>query len=166
MTDFWGNADGDEKKAFAGGFTIIPEGTEVIAEVNKAVLDESGSFGPYYSLSWKIIDGEYKNRLVFQSIPVFDKDVIKAETAKNLFMFLFKTLQVHVPPNAPTDMDLLPMIGKLALIKIGAWTNKDGKTKNVIREVHAHGDVSRGTIESAFSRNADVAKTLDGDIPF
>jgi hypothetical protein len=166
MNDFWGNADGDEKKAFVSGFSPIPDGTEALAEINKAFLDEKGAFGPSYQVTWRITEGEYKGRLIFQAIGAFDQDKVRAERAKNMLMYLFNTFKLHVPPHAPKDADLAPMVGRIASIVVGEWINKEGKTKNVIREVHASDKVSHGTIESAFSRNQHVAPVLDNDIPF
>lgn len=166
MNDFWGNADGDEKKAFSTGFQPLPDGTEAIAQLDKAEFDESGKFGPLYNLTWKIVDGEYTNRLVFQALGVFDQDEVRATRAKNLLMYLFKLFNVSVPARAPTTQDLSTMVGRLALIKVGVWVNKEGKAKNVINEIHTHGDAQLSAIESAFSRNPVNNTKPEDDIPF
>lgn len=160
MTGWWGEVTGDPKKAFTGGFEPIPEGEMVTAELSKAELTESEKFGAQYEFGWKINDGDFKNRLVFQKIKAFDSDLIKAEKAQEMLMLLFKLFHVNPTVNAPTNHDLAHMLGRVATLKVGKW-NIEGKSGNFVREVH-DGKLMQG----AMSRNQSSDPISVDDVPF
>ena len=165
MSNWWGKATGTPEAAFTTGFKQIPEGTFALSELTKAELFESDGRDPVYSLTWKIADGEYKNRLVFQKIKAFDADELKAGMAKEMLLLLFHMFKVTEPKEAPTDSDFYPMLGKLAMLKIGAW-KMDGKEGNFVREVHAA--EMPGQPHSALNNLDRVGKSVVGldDVPF
>lgn len=162
MSNWWGSADGDASKAFSTGFELIPDGAFLVCEVKEARLRESQEHGRSYQLHWRVLDGEFKGRVIFHTIKAFDPDENKSLKARNMLMLLFKMFNVNPPENAPTDRDFHPMAGKVAAIKVGAW-HIDGKSGNFVREVHEAGATS-GRIESAFSTPAPTVHA--DDIPF
>lgn len=175
---FWQSPTGKEltgsaEDSFSNGFTPIPDGTIAVAMIKLIEFVENEGYDPRYSVRWKIADGEFKNREVFQNIYAFDKDPDRALKAKNMLMRLYK-LCGHKPThsNAPTTLDLAPMQGSLCTIKIGMYVGKDGKKRNSLEEVHessyAPEPVKDDLFDSAFSRNKNAgAPNLESDdVPF
>ncbi len=160
---------GSAEDSFSGGFTPIPDGTIAVAMVQSFELSENDGFDPRYQVKWKIADGDFKNRQIFQNIFAFDKDPERAEKAKNMLMRIYK-LCSHQPThsNAPTNADLAPMQGSLCTIKIGMYVGKDGKKRNSLEEVHESSYAPEGLFDSALSRNKTPgAPSLDlDDVPF
>jgi hypothetical protein len=163
---------GSAEDSFNSGFSPIPDGTVAVAMIKSFEFVESAEYDPKYQVRWKIADGEFKNREVFQNIYAFDKDPERNEKAKNMMMRIYK-LCGHKPShnNAPTNQDLAPMQGSLCTIKIGMYVGKDGKKRNSLDEVHesnyAPEQPAEGLYDSALSRNrTGGAPVDDSDIPF
>ncbi len=163
---------GSAEDSFSNGFSPIPDGTIAVAMIKSFEFVESAEYQPRYSVRWKIAEGEFKNREIFQNIYAFDKEPERAEKAKNMMMRIYK-LCGHKPShsNAPTSQDLAPMQGSLCTIKIGMYVGKDGKKRNSLEEVHESSYVptepSEGLYDSALSRNKHSADSIaDADIPF
>ena len=162
--DFWADATGDEKDAFAGGFTLIPENTTAIAEIQTATLVDDKD--KYYEFTWQIIDGEHAGRKLWQKVQVFNKNADKAKRAKNMLMLLFRLCSITPPKGAPGDLDLMPFQGKLCSLLIRQW-HIEGKEGNYVAEVHAADyKPAVSVIDSAFSRNPANAKPAEDEIPF
>src|ERR1051326_7534496 len=127
---------GESKDAFSGNFGIIPDGTTALASIQKFILDESGKF-PIFNITWKIVDGDYKGRVVFQKIHAFDEKPSKSDRAKNMLMLIFKLVDYKPShDNVPNNDDLCPMQGKILGIKIQEYCTNDGKQGNYVSEVH------------------------------
>ena len=167
---------GDAEVSFAGFFKIIPDGTTARAAIK---LFESGPI--FYQITWKITDGEFKNREVRQKINVFEMNPDKAQRALNMLMRIYKICG-HKPTHseAPTDADLLPMVGFVCGIKIQEWSmlRPDGTMAegNWVAEVHpADAEFIVETGIKQVSRPGDSALTrhsrgnevkLVDDLPF
>lgn len=163
---------GSAEDSFNSGFSPIPDGTIAVAMVKSFEFVESAEYEPKFQVRWKIADGEFKNREIFQNIYAFDKEPERAEKAKNMMMRIYK-LCGHKPghSNAPTNQDLAPMQGCMCTIKIGMYVGKDGKKRNSLEEVHESNYIaeqpSEGLYDSAFSRNKHSTDSMaDADIPF
>lgn len=192
MSSFYGGATGDPSKAFVQDFTTIPEGTRALATVKafEVVNKEATQYGDatkFFQVTWKLIDGEFKNREVTQKIKCFDGKPEQIERAKNMLVLIMKLCD-YIPThdNEPTTQELSMMRGKVVGIVIGEWSmpKQDGSgviDGNFIREVHpSNGFVAETGVktevtytpaaESAFSRDKarrDAPKDdLDSDIPF
>ena len=163
---FWDGITGSEKDAFSDDFEAIPAGTELAAEITDVKVSTGGKF--YYQFTWKVVGGEFENRLLWQYLSVKDEKPMKAKRDKNVLMYLYKTIaKLPIPNVEPNEGDLVPFIGKRAKLLIDEYDgkNKKGETvsKNKIAEVHP----LEGGIQSMFSRAAEVVKdTADDGIPF
>lgn len=167
MTEFWENITGSEQDAFAPNFTAIPEGTHAVAEIKVVEFLQPQDKRPMYEVKWKIVGGDFKNRMIFQKIRCFDEDESKAIRQRNILMLLFKTANVPIPAGQPLNHDLAHFQGRICNIKIGLMKADDGKEYNFVREIHSADYVPVSPVDSAFSRNASRPMGLPDDgIPF
>lgn len=178
--------DGSEKNSFASGSgAVIPNGTTAPAIINGFEL-KTFNGNSYYQVDWKIIDGDFVNRHVWQNIYPFEEDADRQARALNMMMRLFKLAEVKLTHDmAPTNEDLYPMLNKQMGIKIGVWKSKEGDRppKNVINEVHkfdAEFVTATGAADIEFTKRpsstvdgfapppqvSSVDAFIDGDIPF
>jgi hypothetical protein len=163
---------GSAEDSFNSGFSPIPDGTVAVAMIKSFEFVESAEYDPKYQIRWKIADGEFKNREVFQNIYAFDKDPERNEKAKNMMMRIYKLCgHIITQPSQPTNQDLAPMQGSLCMIKIGMYVGKDGKKRNSLDEVHesnyAPEQPAEGLYDSALSRHrSNAAPVNESDIPF
>lgn len=167
MNNFWEGVTGDEKKAFAGGFELIPDGTVAVAEIQAFSFLSDPEKGSMYEVKWKIIGNDYNGRILFQKIRAFDANEDKAKRARNMLMLMFNMFDIGLSHSeAPKSDDLIAFQGKVASILIKTW-DQGGKSGNWVSEVHPSDYVApvvSGTIESAFSRNPRPVG--NEDLPF
>lgn len=180
--------DGSEENAFTQTFEVIPNGTTAIAMVKtiiKKTIDNYDKF--FYEITWKIVEGDFKNQEVKQKLKLFDEEPQKADRAVNMLVRIYNICSYKpAHDNAPMIEDLVPLIGKLCGIKIQEWSfpKEDGTFAegNWVSEVHAPdanfkaetaprvAKVKRTPPESMLTRN--VGKTtfngelIDDDILF
>lgn len=174
--------DGNPQNAFLPEFKTIPDGTTAPAMIKSYVLVEKvnqldGSEEAYYEVTYKIVDGEFKNREVRQKIKPFNGKPEAIDRALNMMELLYKLCDYRPShDNAPLDADLLPMNGKIVGIKIGVWS-VGGKDGNMVREIHKADAsfvtktgvapvVKSGAPESALNRNKGAQYAPDDGIPF
>lgn len=159
--------------AFAGSFSIIPDGTTSTAMI-KSFEQKEFDGDKFYQITWKIVSTAFKGQEVRQKIAAFDTKPEKAQRALNMLMMIYK-LCAHTPThsNAPTTDDLKPMCGKVFGIKIQEWA-LNGKEGNFVSEVHAADaefkpevGVKQERVVSVPARNTDAELlNLDEDLPF
>jgi len=190
---FYGGATGDPSKAFVQDFTTIPEGTKALATIKafEVVNKEATQYGDatkFFQVTWKLVDGDFKNREVIQKIKCFEGKPEQIERAKNMLVLLMKLCD-YTPThnNEPTTQELSMMRGKIVGIVIGEWSmpKQDGSGNlegNFVREAHPSKDFESETgvktevtytpsLDSAFSRDkarrdAAAKDELDSDVPF
>lgn len=67
----------------SNSFEVIPDNTKALAVITNAEWREANEYnGKHISLTWDIVEGEFKGRKVFQKIKLFESDkdkVIKAQ---------------------------------------------------------------------------------------
>lgn len=187
---FWisqvGKLDGTPESAFTKTNRIIPDNTMVLAMIKKFELAEYNG-NQFHQITWKIVDGEFKNQEVRQKIHTFDLDNNKRHRGLNMMMLIFKMFNESPKSNdAPTTEELNMFCGKIAGIKVNEFPRDDGKTGNWVSEVHAAAgfkpeqgvklEVTAAVVssnnaapmDSAFSRNqrTQTVSGIDDDLPF
>lgn len=181
---------GDEASSFAGNsgkFRSLPDNTIATAMIKNASLNEYNG-EKCYQIVYGLVDGDFKGAEVKQRISPFDIDDKRAERNLNMFMRLFKLCDIKLTHDeAPTDIDMAPLRGKLLCIKIGNGIIQ-GQDRTWVREVHLSGTLETITgntqirtvhpelpvmqtqsvngVESALTRNKNVVPEMDDDIPF
>lgn len=169
--------DGSERNAFSSNTgSLIPNGTTASAIINNFELKEFNG-NRYYQVDWKIIDGDFVNRHVWQNIYPFEEDADRQARALNMMCRLLKLAEVELTHDmAPTNEDLYPTLNKPMGIKIGVWKDKnsDKPPKNIINEVHrldadfvtATGVTDVEVIRKPLSANVGDNSGFEFDIPF
>lgn len=202
MDNFWVSSTGAAitglaKDSFLKDFTVIPDKTSCEAFVKSFLLTEKQDkhgkvLDTYFEITWKIVNGDFKNQEVSQKLKVFSGKPESIDRNKNMLMLVMKLFEfkpTHM--GTPTNMELSTMNNKMASIVIGEWEMpKDDGTGmmygNNVREVHPVGTIptetgvkretavvtaapTREPLDSALSRQRAHAQnaTSDGsDIPF
>lgn len=68
-------------------FEVIPDNTKALAIINSAEWREANEFNAkHISLTWEIVEGEFKGRKVFQKIKLFETDKAKALKAQKMLI--------------------------------------------------------------------------------
>lgn len=136
---FWNTSDNQQATETdgnvdngGGNLEPIPGNTLLRAMVSEAGFDEYEG-DQYIKLRWDVVDGEYKGRVIFHKLRVFDSDPKKADKAKRMLAAIAynaggKLLEIA----EPTDADLqLHLVNKPMLIKVQVWEieTDSGETK-------------------------------------
>jgi hypothetical protein len=176
---------GSEENSFTSNFRSLPDNTQAVAMI-KSFKENEYLGDKFYQIIWKLLDGDFANSEVKQSIRVFDADDYKAQTALNMMFRIFKLCN-HTKEytNPPTNEDLAELRGCILSIKIGNGIIGDRDT-TWVREVWKEGEIEtctgetkivtsapsqtshdREPMDSALSRNAQAKQSApDDDIPF
>lgn len=167
---------GSEAASFASNFLQIPDNTTANAKI-KSFEPKEFDGQKSFQIVWVLLDGDYRNAMVKQSITPYAPETVKSDRAKEMFVRLYNLCDLKPKhANEPTKEDLKAFEGKTCSIKIGNGIIQ-GVERTWVREVHpanhlpvetGHTPVTVGMpIESAFSRNNKAPDlSLDGDIPF
>lgn len=192
MTNFWNSGTGKQatgaaEDAFMKEFTIIPSNTIATAGVVKVDYVEKtfeDNVQKFYEVTYKIIDGEFKNREVTQKIKPFTGSPEQIDRNLNMFLLLLNLCH-YIPAhdNPPSETELRALYGRTVSIKIREWhlPKRDGSGMmdgNFVAEIYAANSIPTATgeyeeikpitkypVESALNRNA-TSNALDNDIPF
>lgn len=111
---------------------LLPVGEYVAQIVEAAVMQPKNGDGYYVALTWKIIDGDYEGRQVWQRITF----VHSAEQAQTFGRKTFKDLTVALGIDEHVE-DVEVLLFKPAKIKVGVETDKNGQydPKNVVKRI-------------------------------
>lgn len=71
----------------SNSFEVIPDNTKALAIISAAEWREANEYGAkHISLTWEIVEGEFKGRKVFQKIKLFETDKAKALKAQKMLI--------------------------------------------------------------------------------
>ncbi len=116
---YWDNASDEAvKESGKTGFAVIPNDTNALAIIENVCLKKWQDNPEYVSVEWVLIDGEFKNRHIWQSLRIDDEDEAKANRARNTLLKIYEIAGAKKPNDRPSNMELFPLIGKQAGIKI------------------------------------------------
>lgn len=151
-----------------GDFDPIPNNTQLKSIIEEAKWDEYED-DKYISLKWTVIDGEFKNRKIFQKIKVFEKDPKKADKAKTMLAAIDSNAggALMAAGVMPDDMSLsINLMNKPMAIIVAIWkmdVNGESKTGNWIKAVAPLNAPAPKTDEPA---PKPLSKDFDPDIGF
>lgn len=177
---------GDAESSHVANFSTIPDGTQAPAQIKSFTLVAPTQSYPKqcYEIQFKIVGGDYKNRESKMKIKCFDDKVTVSDRGINLLKRVYDLCNYQPSHDAaPTNQDLIPMMGKVMGIKIAEFVTTNNKTGepingNYVSEIHkadAAFETITGTklevvtshVDTAFSRNAVTGLPLDDSgIPF
>lgn len=174
MNDFFNLSDGsavEEATSFDGGggnFDPIPSGTEAKAFIQEAKWKEASQYNDFefISLKWKICEGEYNNRVVFQKVKVCEADQEKRDKALKMLSaidMIAGSPSLRDVQGKPTDRDLAScLLQKPMAIMLQAYDFNDNKG-NWVSAVSKLGDAPLRKPEVA---PIATASDFDEDVGF
>lgn len=139
----------------------IPDNTKVIAVVEEAKYDTAKVFGTeieheILSLRWKVIEGEYKNRVIFQKLhclPGSDQDKREKAIAMLLAIDFNAGGKIAALQRDPTEIDFATAFNMRPMIlRLRVWETED-KSK------------SGNWIDGVFNRSATQATPAQQQAP-
>ena len=148
-----------------GNLAPIPEGTKVRAIITEAKWDTYEGVR-YIKLRWDVADGEYKKRVIFQKIKVFESSPEKADRQRAMLAaidFNAGGRLAKLDKDEPSDVDLASALcNKVMVIRLGVWEMGD-KSGNWINAVQ--GATQQAPAPQA-APAAPAQANYDYDIPF
>jgi len=176
MSNFWLV---DDKEVKSGDFTlqgkveVIPSNTNCIAMIEEAKWDEYKD-EEYISLKWKVLQpAEYKNRVIFQKIKVYENDENKAKKAQNMLLAINYNAKgnLHELQGAPTATELQKALcNKLMQINVQVWKMQgdDGSDRegNWIAAVKPKGDGVPDKVIKVEAENIAMSEEDESDAAF
>lgn len=172
---FWQTSD-NQKIDTSGKFEIgggepIPANTALKVMITEASWDEYEGERSI-KLRWDVIDGEYKNRVIFQKLRVLDADGKKKDKALRMLAAIDANAggKLLALGREPSDMDLASsLLNKPMWIKVQVWEFND-KKGNWVAAVSGGGSAKAAPAPAPEPAPAPAAATsgggFDEDIPF
>ena len=181
MDNFWETEEPisttGEFETGGGNFEPIPAGTQLIAAIKDAMIDNTEHDGDFIKLQWGVLDGEYKNRVVFQKIHVFSDDAKKAEKAKRMLAAIDANcggalMKARVEPTGESLRASL--LAKPMYITVMVWEMEGDKGFMSGNWVNAVAPMRKGTTTAPApatkpkqrASTPPPAEEFDDDIPF
>lgn len=166
---FWQTSDNQQidtsGKFEVGGGEPIPANTVLKAMITEASWDEYQGERTI-KLRWDVIDGQYKNRVVFHKIRAADADAKKRDKAVRMLAAIDANAggKLFALGREPSDMDLAGcLLNKPMHIKVQTW-EIDGKSGNWVAAVS--GSASGSVPAPQAAKPAVAASDYDADVPF
>ena len=172
MSNFWETSEGVEIKSTGefesggGNFQPIPDNTQALAMIEKATWNEYEG-EDYINIKWLLLHPEqYKGRIVFQKIKIYEPDPKKSDTAKRMLAAIDANAGSPLAKlrQAPTPIQLIALQEKQMLIKIMVWENND-KSGNWVSSV-APKPVKAAPKPVKAAPKPGVADDFDDEIPW
>lgn len=179
MDNFWETEEPisttGEFETGGGNFEPIPAGTQLIAAIKDAMIDNTERDGDFIKLQWGVLDGEYKNRVVFQKIHVFSDDAKKAEKAKRMLAAIDANcggalMKARVEPTGESIRAAL--LAKPMYITVMVWEMEGDKGLMSGNWVNSVAPMRKGTPAATTAKPKQRAATpppaeeFEDDIPF
>ncbi len=139
MSTFWSEEEAQtangEFDGGGGNFEPIPAGTQLIAAIKDAKIKSPKDDDDFIELQWSVLDGEFKNRAIFQKVRVFDQDQKKADKARKMLAAIDANcggtlVKARVEPTG--DMIRAALLGKPMRIVVEIWETENAQTGALI----------------------------------
>lgn len=136
---FWTLSNNEEAKggdfeSAGGNFEPIPDGTKVIASVEEVALNNYEG-EDYFNVKWRVLEGEFINRIIFQKLKVFSNDSKVRDKAITVLASIDSNAggKLMAAGKEPTEMSMASaLLNKPMILLLRVWeTDADntGKTK-------------------------------------
>lgn len=175
---FWNLSDGKEAEAkndfeMGGGFEVIPDGTRVLAAVEEC-KDDEWEGERFFSLKWRILDGEYKNRIIFQKLKVFSQKEKQRDNAVTMLAAIDANAggKLMSSGKEPTDFAIASALANRPMILLlRVWESDDKqKSGNYVAGVFGRQQNKAAPAPKSKSSTKQVDEEppvdYDSDIPF
>lgn len=124
MASLSGYYNTDDKPA---SFDALPAGDYIAAIVDSKMKTTKAGTGEYLSLTWEIMEGEYKGRKLFENLNLQNPNPKAQEIARGSFAAIRKATNVLNPQDS-VDLHNIPVA-----IKVGGKKDEAGEIQNVIK---------------------------------
>lgn len=154
----------------SNSFEVIPDNTKALAVITNAEWREANEYNAkHISLTWDIVEGEFKGRKVFQKIKLFESDKDKVIKAQKMLIAIDANCKGAIAQAGvePTVQGLASLLHSPMYIMIKEY-EMNGNKGNWICAVSER---KRGSQQPQQQQNAPVAgqeppMDFDDDIPF
>lgn len=171
---FWNLSDGkavESKSEFelGGGFEVIPDGSRVLAAVEEC-KDDQWEGERFFNLKWRILEGEYKNRIIFQKLKVFSSKEKQRDNAITMLAAIDANAggKLMASGKEPTDFAIASALANRPMILLlRVWESEDKqKTGNYVAGVFGRQQTKAATATKQSSPSNEPPMDFDDDIPF
>ena len=150
-------------------FEVIPDNTKALAIINSAEWREANEFNAkHISLTWEIVEGEFKGRKVFQKIKLFESDKAKALKAQKMLIAIDANCKGAIAAAGvePTIQGLQSLLHSPMFIHIKTWEMGDNKGNWVAAVSERKKGQQAQPTQQTQSQEPSVAFDDSEDIPF
>lgn len=171
---FWNLSDGkavESKSEFelGGGFEVIPDGSRVLAAVEEC-KDDHWEGERFFNLKWRILEGEYKNRIIFQKLKVFSSKEKQRDNAITMLAAIDANAggKLMASGKEPTDFAIASALANRPMILLlRVWESEDKqKTGNYVAGVFGRQQTKASTAPKQSAPSNEPPIDFDSDVPF
>lgn len=171
---FWNLSDGKavgSKSEFelGGGFEVIPDGSRVLAAVEEC-KDDQWEGERFFNLKWRILEGEYKNRIIFQKLKVFSSKEKQRDNAITMLAAIDANAggKLMASGKEPTDFAIASALANRPMILLlRVWESEDKqKTGNYVAGVFSRQQTKASTAPKQSAPSSEQTMDFDSDVPF
>lgn len=177
---FWNLSDGKEAEAkndfeMGGGFEVIPDGSRVLAAVEEC-KDDEWEGERFFSLKWRILEGDYKNRIIFQKLKVFSQKEKQRDNAITMLAAIDANAggKLMASGKEPTDFAIASALANRPMILLlRVWESDDKqKSGNYVAGVFGRQQTKAATAAKSKpaakpqEQGAEPPMDFSDDIPF
>lgn len=171
---FWNLSDGkavESKSEFelGGGFEVIPDGSRVLAAVEEC-KDDQWEGERFFNLKWRILDGEYKNRIIFQKLKVFSSKEKQRDNAITMLAAIDANAggKLMASGKEPTDFAIASALANRPMILLlRVWESEDKqKTGNYVAGVFGRQQTKASPAPKQSAPSNEPPMDFDSDVPF
>lgn len=171
---FWNLSDGkavESKSEFelGGGFEVIPDGSRVLAAVEEC-KDDQWEGERFFNLKWRILEGEYKNRIIFQKLKVFSSKEKQRDNAITMLAAIDANAggKLMASGKEPTDFAIASALANRPMILLlRVWESEDKqKTGNYVAGVFSRQQTKASSAPKQSAPSNEPPMDFDSDVPF
>lgn len=171
---FWNLSDGkavESKSEFelGGGFEVIPDGSRVLAAVEEC-KDDQWEGERFFNLKWRILEGEYKNRIIFQKLKVFSSKEKQRDNAISMLAAIDANAggKLMASGKEPTDLAIASALANRPMILLlRVWESEDKqKTGNYVAGVFSRQQTKAAPAPKQSAPYNEPPMDFDSDVPF
>lgn len=171
---FWNLSDGkavESKSEFelGGGFEVIPDGSRVLAAVEEC-KDDQWEGERFFNLKWRILEGEYKNRIIFQKLKVFSSKEKQRDNAITMLAAIDANAggKLMASGKEPTDFAIASALANRPMILLlRVWESEDKqKTGNYVAGVFSRQQTKAAPAPKKSAPSNEPSMGFSDDVPF
>lgn len=171
---FWNLSDGkavESKSEFelGGGFEVIPDGSRVLAAVEEC-KDDQWEGERFFNLKWRILEGEYKNRIIFQKLKVFSSKEKQRDNAITMLAAIDANAggKLMASGKEPTDFAIASALANRPMILLlRVWESEDKqKTGNYVAGVFSRQQTKAAPAPKQSAQSNEPSMDFSDDVPF